>query len=202
MSTADKLNKVLETKEAIKQAIIDKGQIVGDVFAEYPTAIQNIQSGGGTFVVPAGLRFGYTSLSSFPADWDWSEWDNQTNFTGAFSNAHLDNLPNLTLKNATNTSFMFESSKFLSLDLSEWNTSNVVNMSNMFANMWDVVSIKLGSTSKNQNFERMFATCMKLKSLPELDASSNIYQYEQWVSPIAECYSLRDFGGFKNINRS
>lgn len=70
MSTADKLNKVLETKEAIKQAIIDKGGTVGDVFAEYPTAIQNIQGGGGSgrFVVPSGLKFGCSTIEQFPED--------------------------------------------------------------------------------------------------------------------------------------
>lgn len=68
MSTADKLNKLLETKEAIKQAIIDKGGTVGDVFAAYPAAIQNIQSGGGsgTFVVPSDMRFGYSTFEKFP----------------------------------------------------------------------------------------------------------------------------------------
>lgn len=72
MSTADKLNKLLETKEAIKQAIIDKGGTVGDVFADYPTAIQNIQGGGsGTFVVPAEMKFAYSeTLEEFPEDWD------------------------------------------------------------------------------------------------------------------------------------
>ena len=45
MSTADKLNKLLETKQAIKQAIIDKGVDVSDdtVFAEYPTKINAIE---------------------------------------------------------------------------------------------------------------------------------------------------------------
>lgn len=68
MSTVDKLNKVLETKEAIKQAIIDKGGTVGDVFADYPAAIQNIEGGGGsgTFVVPGRMRFGYSKLENFP----------------------------------------------------------------------------------------------------------------------------------------
>lgn len=73
MSTADKLNKLLETKEAIKQAIIDKGGTVGDVFADYPTAIQNIQGGGGsgTFVVPAGMKFGNSDgITEFPENWD------------------------------------------------------------------------------------------------------------------------------------
>lgn len=71
MSTADKLNKLLETKEAIKQAIIDKGGTVGDVFADYPAAIQNIQSGGsGTFVVPEGIKFAYSSVEEFPGNLD------------------------------------------------------------------------------------------------------------------------------------
>ena len=45
MSTADKLNKLLETKQAIKQAIIDKGVDVSDntVFAEYPAKINAIE---------------------------------------------------------------------------------------------------------------------------------------------------------------
>ena len=45
MSTADKLNKLLETKQAIKQAIIDKGVDVSNdtVFAEYPAKINAIE---------------------------------------------------------------------------------------------------------------------------------------------------------------
>lgn len=67
MSTADKLNKLLETKEAIKQAIIDKGGTVGDVFADYPTAIQNIEGGGGgSLAIPIGIRFGYSTVEKFP----------------------------------------------------------------------------------------------------------------------------------------
>ena len=48
MSTADKLNKLLETKQAIKQAIIDKGIEVADdtVFADYPALINSIEVGG------------------------------------------------------------------------------------------------------------------------------------------------------------
>lgn len=53
MSTADKLNKLLETKQAIKQAIIDKGVDVSDdtVFAEYAAKINAIESGGGTLPI-------------------------------------------------------------------------------------------------------------------------------------------------------
>ena len=45
-TTADKLNAILNTKEAIKQAIRDKGAYIGDydAFAEYPDAIRSIET--------------------------------------------------------------------------------------------------------------------------------------------------------------
>lgn len=46
MSTADKLSKLLETKKAIKTAIIEKGVEAGDVFATYPEKIKAIETGG------------------------------------------------------------------------------------------------------------------------------------------------------------
>ena len=48
-TTADKLNKVLQTKEAIRTAINNKGGTLTetDKFSDYATAIDNIQSGGG-----------------------------------------------------------------------------------------------------------------------------------------------------------
>lgn len=49
-TTADKLNKILESKAAIKQALINKGyysEEVGDIFSQYGYLIENIPSGGG-----------------------------------------------------------------------------------------------------------------------------------------------------------
>lgn len=48
-TTADKLNKLSQTKAAIKTAIEAKGVTVGDAtFADYPSKIQAISGGGGT----------------------------------------------------------------------------------------------------------------------------------------------------------
>lgn len=44
-TVAEKLNKLLGTKAAIKAAIIEKGQEAGDVFADYPDKIRAIESG-------------------------------------------------------------------------------------------------------------------------------------------------------------
>ena len=57
MSTADKLNKLITTKAAIKQALIDKGQNPSDVFSTYADDIRSITSGGG-----GGYEFDFTVL--------------------------------------------------------------------------------------------------------------------------------------------
>lgn len=68
-TTADKLNKVLQTKEAIRTAINNKGGTLTetDTFASYATAIENIQSGSanepititqnGTYTAPDGVGY-------------------------------------------------------------------------------------------------------------------------------------------------
>ena len=72
-TTADKLNKVLQTKEAIRTAINNKGGTLTetDTFASYATAIDNIQSGSanepititqnGTYTAPEGV--GYSPIN-------------------------------------------------------------------------------------------------------------------------------------------
>lgn len=122
MSTADKLNKVLETKQAIKQAIIDKGGTVGDVFAEYPTAIQNIQGGGGSgkFVVPKKIRFAYSDVEEFPEDWDWSEFEEATSTSNLFNNCRsLKTIPKLKFNNLQDTQYMFHYAGINEVDTSE-----------------------------------------------------------------------------------
>ena len=54
-TTADKLNKLLETKQAIKTAIINKGVKVSesDTFRSYADKINNISSGGSGDVIQA-----------------------------------------------------------------------------------------------------------------------------------------------------
>lgn len=62
MATADKLNKLLETKQAIKQAIIDKGVAVADTdtFASYATKIREITTGSNSIPIP--WMSGYNEL--------------------------------------------------------------------------------------------------------------------------------------------
>lgn len=123
MSTVDKLNKVLETKQAIKEAIESKGQTVGDIFADYPAAIQNIQGGGGsgTFVVPKDIRFAYSTVEEFPEDWDWSEFEELTNVDNLFDDCKsLKTVPKLKFNDLQSAKNMFDGCKEVkSIDTSE-----------------------------------------------------------------------------------
>lgn len=56
MSTADKLNALVQTKADIKQALIDKGQNPSDVFSTYADAIKAIETGA-KLPIPKETRF-------------------------------------------------------------------------------------------------------------------------------------------------
>lgn len=48
---ANKLAKLNSTKAALKAALAEKGQTVGDVFSTYPAAVRAIETGGVLFTI-------------------------------------------------------------------------------------------------------------------------------------------------------
>ncbi|KKB55546.1 hypothetical protein [Parabacteroides gordonii] len=68
MSTADKLQTIINTKAAIRQAILDKGVVIADsdTFASYPNKIANIESDGSSFNIPDGTKFGNSTWATIP----------------------------------------------------------------------------------------------------------------------------------------
>ena len=58
MATADKLNKLIETKANIKEAIKAKGVTVNDsdTFASYPSKITSINGGGDKIILPESTK--------------------------------------------------------------------------------------------------------------------------------------------------
>lgn len=52
MATADKLNRLKQTKADLKAALIEKGQNPGDVFSDYPDMVRAIETGGGEQATP------------------------------------------------------------------------------------------------------------------------------------------------------
>lgn len=77
-------------------------------------------------------------------------------------------------------------------------------MESMFAGCALLKSAKWGEfkTSSNKNFRNMFQNCKVLSSIPELDCSSNTSTYSQYNGPLYGCESLKNFGGFKGLNKS
>ena len=104
-----------------------------------------------------------TEIKNFP--------DSITSMQGMFYNCSsltsLD-LSNFNTSNVTNMSYMFSGCTSLtSLDLSNFNTSNVTNMSYMFDKCGELTTLDLSSfnTSNVSTMSNMFNQCYKLKSL-------------------------------------
>lgn len=152
MATSDKLNKLLETKAAIKQAIIDKGVDVGEdtKFADYASKIDSIEVGGGTDDFLAmrtnnGTNMSYLFYGYQGINLDVSSWntDNVTNMECMFSNCY----------------------KLISLDLSNFNTSNVNKIEEMFMGCINLERLDLSNFIINSSLYSMLVGCDKLQEL-------------------------------------
>ena len=68
----------------------------------------------------------------------------------------------------TNLNFYFERSKIISINLSEIDTSNIINMGKMFAGcnkLTEIIGLNNFNTSKVKNMARMFEFCFELEYL-------------------------------------
>jgi surface protein len=146
-TTADKLNKLLETKANIKQAIIDKGVDVADdtKFADYPAKIGMIIADG-----DAGDLYYYKNFYD-------ARTSNGTSMKGlfAYTSGDLD-LSNLDTSKVSDMGYMFASCSSNYLDLSKFDTSKVTNMQYMFSNCISEINIDGWDTSKVTNMQYMF----------------------------------------------
>ena len=209
MSTADKLNKLLETKQAIRQAIIDKGIEVADdtKFADYPSKISSIPMEGGDPY--------YEDLYNMRTN-------NGTNMTGLFArtSGELD-LRNLDVSNVTSMEYMFDNSS-ASVNIDGWDTSNVTDMSYMFNYFTGSIDIsKLDNSSLtnasnmfyNANTDNIILTGLSFPKCTKLDymfynASGTILDLSSWdISNItsmgnmlAGSYKKIDLTGWKTTN--
>lgn len=182
-TTIDKLNKVQETKAAIKAAIIAKGVEITDdtIFADYPNKIAAIEgsnnSGGeeeltGSYVI---ARF--------------ENCEEGNNFIKKA--AELD-VSNLDVSNMRNMNEMFNRyENITSLDLSSWDVSNVEAMQGMFDSCYSITTfgdISNWNTSNLRNTRSMFGSC---RSLTSLDLSNwNTDSLEDMYNMFATCENL------------
>ena len=160
--TVEELNKVLEIKNNIKQAIADKGVEITDdtAFADYPSKIESIESGGG------GDPY-YETL--------WNACtNNNTDYSYLFegyNGTELD-VSKFDTSNVQDMNNMFATCQSLkTLDVSNFNTSNVKDMNYMFYYCKELTSlgdISNFNTSNVKDMKRMFYNCKKLTSLGDI----------------------------------
>lgn len=169
MATADKLQKLLETKEQIRQAIIDKGVEVGEdiVFADYSNKIAEISGGSNDFLA---LR---TS--------------NHTNYRYLFAYYAGDSLEGFDLENwntinVTDMRFAFSGcEKLISIDLSNWSFDNVTNVAYMFdgCTVLEYLDIRKYDPLSIKSHGGMLSGCPSLRTL-RLDYCEN-WNLEQLI---------------------
>ncbi len=192
-TTAQKLNKILETKEAIRTAINNKGGTLTttDTFASYATAIDSLPSGGGNWwkefldeTKSAKYLFcGYSNSSQYSI-WYYSltyerlqkilSYDTTSNVTtmeGMFYYcSKLTTIPQLDTSKVIYMSSMFAHCSKLTT-IPQLDTSKVTSMSNMFSNCEALTTIPQLNTSNVDDADFMFYYCTKLTTIPQLNTS-------------------------------
>ena len=209
-TTADKLNKILQSKQAIKAAIEAKGVAdVGDVMSLYADKIASIQSGGGTetkytgHADAEGLKaIGWTDedIQYYQENGvNWNEEDDEyhkvpqenIDLHGILNENNIKTykdsivyLPKIEITKTDCSSMFRDCYSLVSIPLLD--TSNVTDMYDMFGFCYSLTSIPLLDTSKVTDMGNMFYYCYSLVSIPLLNTSKvtdmgNMFYY---------CYSL------------
>ena len=172
-TTIEKLNKVLETKEAIRTAINSKGGTLteSDTFSSYSTAIDNIQTGGGENPLQLYLDTRNTAQYLFSGV-GYSEGGvtYSTNFTDITYEKLKELMSDVSFSNVINMSFMFSYCKKITT-IPQLDTSSVNNMRKMFEACSSLITIPQLDTSSVIDMYAMFSGCSRLTSIPLLDTS-------------------------------
>lgn len=118
----------------------------------------------GTFVVPNGMKFAYSS--NLANNLDFSNVIDMQNMFSNCSNVNLSNFDNFDTSNVTNMQNMFYNCTVLVL--TSFNTSKVTRMVSMFYSC-NITTIPQFDTSKVENMNGMFNYCRSLTTIPQLD---------------------------------
>lgn len=205
-TTTDKLNKILESKAAIKAAIEAKGvSDVGDVLATYPDKIASIKSGGYTGHADVeGLKaIGWTDedIEYYQTHGvNWNEEDDEYHKVpqdniDLYSILTLDNIdtykdrivyfPKIDTSSVKQMSYLFYDWYTL-ISIPQLDTSNVTSMDNMFSGCCCLTSVPQLNTSNVMTMSNMFYGCYSLISIPQLNTNSVMIMSNMF----SNCYSL------------
>ena len=197
-TTAQKLNKILETKEAIRTAINNKGGTLTttDTFASYPSAIDNLPSGGGNTLKTLldATKSTYYLFNEYKGASvndliSYSDTENVTNMHSMFQYcSNVTTIPQLDTSSATDMGSMFANCSSLTT-IPQLDTSNVIIMSYMFNNCHilttiDITHMKITSISDNSKFAYNCYSLTKLiirnmTTIPKINSNAfgNCYHF-------------------------
>ena len=209
----DKLNKLAETKSAIKTAIVNKGVTVTDTdtFASYADKISSITSGGG-----GGYEFDFTVLGYTEKECkDANDIANAAINLGDYTQSQIteaiaygkelyDSNYSITNSNVNKNKLLFypklklpyvySESKVLYIPNVEYKASNSM-LNNAYTNpiLYKVGSINAVFTN-SQYSQGFFTDCSSLREVGDINITGKVISYSNFFK---NCYTLRKIG---NIN--
>lgn len=170
----EQINQLKVDKQTLVDNLVAKGveATSDETFTTLVPKVNDIQSGG-----DISEYFNTTYSGTSPNNWalygnyvkkcpDLIIADNVTSLENLLGNVPL--APKIICNsNVTNMSFLYNSNRSKSIDVSGLNTSNVTNMQNMFYSCSSLTSLDLSNfiTSNVTNISRMFQNCSSLTSL-------------------------------------
>lgn len=182
-TTADKLQRLVEGKQAIVDAVNSKANTsltINSKLSDVASAINGISSGGGSENLLQN-KLNTREARGLFAYWtekNLDEYINSLNFgnvTGMsymfYSCSYITSIPQFNTSNARNMYNMFYSCSKLTT-IPQLDTSNVVDTCSMFAGCSVLTTIPQLDTSKVTDISSMFNNCKALTSVPQLDTSS------------------------------
>lgn len=158
-TTADKLQRLVEGKQAIIDAVNSKANTsltINSKLSDVASAISSISGSGGSSENLLQKKIDNSGAYGLFAYWTENNLDEYIN--------------SLNFSNATSTSHMFYGCSFLT-SIPQFNTSNVIGMYFMFGNCSALITIPQLNTSGVLDTCSMFSGCSKLTTIPELDTS-------------------------------
>ncbi len=211
MSTADKLNKLITTKAAIKEAIQNKGVTVTDTdtFASYADKINSITSGGG-----GGYEFDFTVLGYNQEECkDANDIANvaitlgdytQSQITEAiaygkqlYDNNHpIDNTnvdkDKLLFYPKLELPYMYKDSKVLYIPNVEYSSTGNYTQTSAYTNhlLYKVGSINAVFTNSHYS-SGFFNNCNSLREVGDINITGKVINYNNFFQ---YCYVLRKIG--------
>lgn len=181
MTTAENLNRIIQAKADIKQAIENKGVTLSAEakIDEFSYAIRLIpqEISEGKWVVPNGTLFQGSNFSSF--DGRMLDVSNITNMNGLFKNCH----------------------SVTSIDVTGWNTASVTDMSNLFNTsslLTEIKGLQGLDLSSVTTISSMFYYCSKITSIDV--AGWNTGSISNMGSLFEYCSVLTEINGIENFD--